>query len=243
MPTAGPFADSLVAGLQTETDVPYTELVTCGSGECEVPLDILAPEAGEALPTIVLLPGGPSSFADRRYLATMAAATAQRGAVVFLASYRSTATTNSIDDSIHDARCAVRFARSATSEYGGDPDRVVLVGHSYGSDLALRTGTQVEAETPDCLADAGGVPDAVVGLAGFNIRLADAPEVPPRVLLISGSDDRAAGRGEGSATDLRGAGFRAEYVELEGIDHFEIVEPADAPSVVDRILEIASAGG
>ena len=236
-PTAGPFADSLVAGLTTGTDVAYTRALPCGAGECEVPLDVLAPEAGEALPTIVLLPGGPAGLVERRYLATLAAAVAQRGAVVFLAGYRSEVTGDSMDESLLDVRCAIRFARSTTGDYGGDPDRLVLVGHSYGSLLALQTAPDGEAETPGCLADDNGIPDAVVGMAGFGFVLPDTIDAQPPILLISGSQDDAAAGGEGAAQRLRDAGFEAEYVELEGIDHFEIVSPTIAPSVLDLIFD------
>lgn len=236
-PTAGPFADSLIAGLRTETDVPYTQALPCGAGECEVPLDVLAPEAGEALPTIVLLPGGPAGFVERRYMEHLAAAAAQRGAVVFLAAYRSEVTGNSMDENLHDVTCAIRFARSTTADYGGDPDRLLLVGHSFGSLLALQTAADGEVETPGCLADDSGSPGAVVGMAGFGFVVSDTIDVQPPILLISGSEDPAAESGEGSAQRLRDGGFEAEYVELEGLDHFEIVDPAVASSVLDMIFD------
>jgi acetyl esterase/lipase len=240
LPTAGAFPSSVVAGLQTETDVPFTTALPCAAGECEVPLDILAPETGEALPTIVLLPGGPTSFTNRRYVENLAAGLAQRGAVVFLATYRSIDTGNSIEGSMHDVRCAVRYARSRTGDYGGDPERLVLVGHSYGSALALQTGVNGEAATAGCLADENGMPDAVVGLAGFLLDLSAVATSGPPLLLVSGSEDRAAAIGQGVADELSGAGFEAAYVELEGIDHPRIVEPADAPHVIDLILDAAS---
>ena len=112
-----------------------------------MPLDVLAPEDGDALPTIVLLPGGPGAFEDRRYLETLAAELAQRGAVVFLATYRSEATGDTTDAGLSDVRCAIRVARSRTGEFGGDPDRLVLAGHSFGSSLALETAANAEAET------------------------------------------------------------------------------------------------
>ena len=237
LPTAGPFPDALVEGLRSETDLAYTQPLPCDRGECEVPLDVLVPEGGEALPTIVLLPGGPAGFVERRYMEDLAAAAAQRGAVVFLASYRSQVTGNSMDENLHDVRCAIRFARSMTADYGGDPTRLVLVGHSYGSTLALQTAADAEAETPGCLADDNGIPDAVVGMAGFGFVLPATFDVQPPILLISGSEDPASERGEGAAQRLRDGGFEAEYVQLEGIHHIEIVDPTVAPSVVDMIFD------
>ena len=245
VPTAGAFPDGLVTGLRVETDVPYTDPLPCGAGECTVPLDILAPEDGDALPTIVLLPGGPGAFHERRYLETLATELAQRDAVVFLATYRSEATGSSADTSLSDVRCAIRYARSRTGDFGGDPDRLVLVGHSFGSHLALGTAANADADadTPGCLADAPGNPDAAVGLAGFLFAVDDPADADISFLLMSGSDDPAAAMGEASAEELRLAGFEAEYVELEGIDHFEIVDPGVTPEVVDRILEMSETAG
>lgn len=48
------------------------------------------------------------------------------------------------------------------------------------------------------------------------------------------------GFGEGTAADLRNAGFEAAYVELEGMDHSEIVAPDEAPSVIDLIFGVIS---
>ena len=185
----------LVTGLHVETDVPYTDPLPCEVGECTVPLDILAPEEGDALPTIVLLPGGPGAFHERRYLEALATELAQRDAVVFLATYRSEATGSSADTSVSDVRCAIRYARSRTGEFGGDPDRLVLVGHSFGSHLALGTAANADADTPGCLADAPGNPDAAVGLAGFLFAVDDPADADLSFLLMSGSDDPAAAMG------------------------------------------------
>jgi acetyl esterase/lipase len=243
MPTAGAFPEALVAGLHVETDVPFADPLPCGAGECAVPLDILAPEDGDAMPTIVLLPGGPGAFHERRYLEALATELARRDAVVFLATYRSDATGNSTDTSRTDVRCAIQFARSRTGELGGDPDRLTLVGHSFGSNLALGTAANVDAAAPGCLADAPGVPDGAVGLSGFLFAVDDPVDADLPFLLMSGSDDPAAEMGEASAEELRLAGFEAEYVELEGIDHFEIVDPEVTPEVVDRILELSETAG
>jgi len=72
-PTIGPFAADAVEGLRTETDITFTEVTECGGTPCTVPGDVLAPSEGTDLPTIVLLNGGGTAFADRRYQAPLAA--------------------------------------------------------------------------------------------------------------------------------------------------------------------------
>lgn len=242
-PGAGAFPADLVEGLRTEVDVSFTELVICGIHECAVPLDVLAPTDGAALPTIVVIPGGPPTFEQRRYMEQLAAELARQGAVVFLAVYRSPATGNRPSFSLPDVRCAVRYARSVTAEYGGDAQRVVLVGHSVGSGLALQTAVDPEADTPDCLADGDGIPESVVGLAGFRVSLNGAANEGPPMLLAAGALDSASAGGPDLADALVAAGFDAEYREFEGVDHPGIVDPEASPATIDLIFEAVELAG
>lgn len=244
-PSAGAFPADLVEGLRTEVDVPFTQLVSCGAGECAVPLDILAPTDGAELPTIVVLPGGPPPFEHRRYMEQFAAELARRGAVVFLAVYRSPASGHPEGLRLPDVRCAVRYARSHTAEYGGDPQRVILVGHSVGSDLALQTAVDPEGDTPDCLAEGDGIPESVVGLSGFQgVVLDGAADEGPPMLLAWGTADEVYGEGGQELTDaLIAAGFDAEYREFEGVDHPGIVDPEVTPGAVDLVFEAVTLAG
>lgn len=234
---AGSFPATLVGILVTETDVVFMDPVACADRpDCLVPLDILAPLNGEALPTIVLVPGGPGLFGERRYLEGLAAALADRGAVVFLTAYRSPATSDTTDETDNDLRCAIRYARSVTADFGGDPDRLVLAGHSFGSSAALRIATEGDTDATGCRADGSAVPDTVLAMAGFSVDLAVAGEPGPPIQMVAGSDDPESGSGETTAQELRDAGFSAEYQELEGINHFEIIEPDTNPIIVDLIF-------
>jgi acetyl esterase/lipase len=242
--SAGPFPASIAAGLRTEVDVLYTDVEGCGGwGDCTVPLDILAPTATAGLPTVVLLHGGPVPFHERRYLDVLAAGIARRGAVVFLASYRSGATGNPVTDSIEDVTCAVRYARSVTEQYGGDPSRVVLVGHSIGGDLALSTAVNAETETPDCLAEGDGRPEAAVALAavaqaGLQAMLGDASAPGPPIFMAGGADDVvAATMGPAALEALKAAGFEAEFQEFPATSHESIVDPAESPATLDLIFK------
>jgi acetyl esterase/lipase len=209
-----------------------------------VPLDILAPTDAAGLPTVVLLHGGPDHFLFRRYLDRLAAETARRGAVVFLASYRSSATSNPVTDSVDDVTCAIRFARSVTEDYGGDPASVVLVGHSYGSELALMTAVSPETETPDCLAEGDGRPEAAVGLAGFGAGLADlgaalgtAAAPGPPIFMAGGADDLASVMGPGALEALKAARIDAELQEFPATSHDSSVDPAASPATLDLIFK------
>jgi len=242
-PPAGSFDLALVDGLRATVDTPFTQVVDCAGRDCVVPLDVLAPITGEGLPTIVLLPGGPVAFEKRRYMDRLSAALARRGAVVFLTTYRSAVTGNApeLDDTLHDVRCSVRYARSVTDEYGGDPSKVLLVGHSVGSKLALQTAVSSESATPGCLADGDGVPEGVVGLAGFDVSFDDTADSGPPMLLVGVPDDPYGAEGAATAEELRAQGFEAEYREFAETSHNQLVDPKMKPEVVDVIFEVVSA--
>ena len=235
----GPFSPDVAEGLRTDIDVPFTDTVDCSGRDCTLPLDVLAPSTGTGLPTIVLLPGGPAPFDARRYLDALAGALARRGAIVFLTSYRSAATSNSRADSIQDVRCAVRFARAVTGDYGGDSDRAVLVGHSLAGDLALTAAIEPETDTPGCLHDGNATPDAVVGLApDYDVTIPDSLDAVPPVMLASGSNDPGSTRGADVAQLLIDAGRQAEYREFADTTHVQLIDPAITPGVVDLVFEV-----
>jgi dienelactone hydrolase len=230
----GPFPADAVDGLRTEPDIVYTDDVDCGGPLCRVPGDVLAPADASDAPTVVMLGGGATPFAERRYQQDLAVALSERGAVVFLLSYRSAATGNYDSDSFNDARCAVNFARATAAEYGGDPARVVVVGHSMGGMLGLDIATQPEEDGEGCLADGSGKPDGVIGLGAPRPRsMATADDAAPLWLFAGDAD----GDAEGSAQRLRDEGYDAEAVELPGVTHEGITDPAAAPEIVDLIMD------
>jgi len=168
----------------------------------------------------------------------LAAAIAGRGGVVFLTSYRSRITGDSETESLLDVRCAIKFARQNTINYGGDPDNVVLVGHSFGSFLAIQTAVNTDVETPHCLAEGDGVPEAVIGLSSFNPNVTGDATSGPSILLVGGSLDPQSQPGAETAQNLVDAGFAAEYLELDGVTHEAMVDPS-TPGVLDAIFGAA----
>jgi predicted esterase len=230
----GPFPGELVDGLRTDPDVLYTGVTECGGTPCRVPGDVIAPAEGTDLPTIVLLNGGGKLFSERRYQAPLAVELAKRGAVVFLIAYRGISTANYDSDSISDARCAVRYARAHTAEYGGDPTRVLLVGHSQGGFMGLQIAVEPEEEAEACPSEGSGKPDGVVALGAPRPPLGEADASAPPMWLYAGSEDTV---GKADTEQLVEHGFDAEGRILPGITHDEITDPAAAPEIVDLIIE------
>jgi acetyl esterase/lipase len=149
-------------------------------------------------------------------------------------SYRSAVTGNYDSATFNDLRCAVRYARASTEQYGGDPDRVVVVGHSQGGFTALGVAIEPEQEAEACLADGNGKPDGVVALGSPSPSLRDAGDSAPPIWLFAGSQD---GDAEGTAERLREAGFDAEAQELPGVTHPGITDPVANPEIVDLIFD------
>jgi acetyl esterase/lipase len=133
-----------------------------------------------------------------------------------------------------DFKRAVTFAREHAPQYGGDPSRTIVLGHSAGGHLAL----WVAAEIPDLIAVIGLAPvaslhqtlsdNAVAGLMGgtpaqFPDRYAYAdparPTTVPRVLI------------HGTADDIVPIALSRDYaapsrlIEIPGADHFAVIDP------------------
>ena len=234
-PLLGAFPDDQVDGLRTEADVFYTDVVDCGASECRVPGDVLAPADAASLPTVVLLNGGGKLFTERRYQAPLAVELANRGAVVFLIAYRGFSTGSYSDqDSWSDARCAIRYARAHTQDYGGDPSRVVVVGHSQGGLMGLDIAIHAEEEAEGCLAGGSAIPDGVIALGTPRPSLHDAAESAPPLWLFSGSEDRPV---EVYADLLRGRGYDVTARVLPGVTHDGITDPDATPEIVELIVD------
>ncbi|HYI67654.1 MAG TPA: alpha/beta hydrolase, partial [Candidatus Limnocylindrales bacterium] len=174
-------------------------------------------------------------FTERRYQAPLAVELAKRGAVVFLVAYRGMSTGSYSDqDSWSDARCAIRYARAHAEDYGGDPSRVVVVGHSQGGLMGLDIALHPEEEAEACLAGGSAIPNGVIALGSPRPSLHGAAESAPPMWLYSGSEDTIAGNW---AEELRHRGFDAEAQVLPGVTHDGITDPFAAPEIVDLIVE------
>jgi acetyl esterase/lipase len=165
---------------------------------------------------------------------------------------------------VEDAAAALHWVRENVARYGGDPNRIVLVGHSAGAHIAMLAALDpeyTEAASFDRRAIRG-----VVGLAGpygfdnFNqpllrnvfgqaaepmatmpVHYAD-PEGPP-ILLLHGDRDRrvpsfSSTRMYAVAT---GAGQQAEVKIYPGVDHpgimqaLAIARRAEVPVLADTV--------
>jgi acetyl esterase/lipase len=202
-------------------------------------MDIYAPKDAQAVPVVVLVPGGPFCFGNRHYLANLAAAMADEGLLVLDIDHRSSATSDTEADAQRDLACAIAWARDHATEYGGDPSRVVAAGHSYGGYLLMRS----LLDGPDAASCDGRrtLPDAYVSLGKIRVERpvpAGATSDVPLTLVIGTLDDEYS-----LARDFHDAlvtaGYDVTLVVAEGADHDSVIDGRRSVPTIPAILEAA----
>lgn len=116
-------------------DKTYTQ-----GGESRHRLDVYAPGDGHDRPIVVWIHGGAWQFGDKSQVQTKPAAFNDRGYVFVSANYRFHPAVTYKDQGDDVAR-AIRWVRDHAGEYGGDPGRIFLMGHSAGAHLAALVAT------------------------------------------------------------------------------------------------------
>lgn len=220
--------------------------------ERRLDLDVYTPVGARGRPPVVVFfYGGRWSGgapADYRFVGQ---ALASRGFVAVLPDYRHYPAVR-FPEFVHDAARAVRWTREQVARYGGDPDRIFVMGHSSGAHLAAML-----ALNPEYLAREGlkrSVLKGMIGLAGPYdfLPLTDAdlrdmfgpPERfeqsqpvtfvdgdNPPLLLLHGKDDATVGvhNTRNLAAAVARAGGAVETVIYPRMSHAWIVATLAAP--------------
>ncbi|MGZ4612515.1 MAG: hypothetical protein ACXV1K_04985 [Kineosporiaceae bacterium] len=153
-PTGTPAASPSSAVTEV-TDITYG---ATGALTAPEQLDVYAPAKSGTRPVVVMFHGwGPGlvSKADYRAQATRVAA---QGFVVFVANWgglvggtpAGVPTPSQYHAYASEGACAVAFARRHAAEYGGDPNSLILFGHSGGANLAGGIAFTRPSPTPGC---------------------------------------------------------------------------------------------
>ncbi len=145
------------------SDVPYGM-----AGGAPLLLDILWPASlpRTPMPAVIEIHGG--GWAEGEKDALRNRFLAERGYFTVSISYRLSSEAI-FPAQAHDAKAAVRWLRAHASEYGVDPDRVGVWGHSAGGHLAALLGTSadvVELEGDSGWAGCSSRVQAVVDICG-----------------------------------------------------------------------------
>jgi len=243
------------ASRRVASDIPY------GAGPRRQ-LDVYAPvaEAKRPLPVIMFIYGGSWASGTREGYHFAARALSAAGFLTVVPDYRLVPEVR-FPGFLDDCAAAFRWVRAHAQEYGGDPDRIVLVGHSAGAYNAAMLALDPQLLGADRAAVKG-----FAGLAGpydflpFNgsvvtktfgawprpeetqpIHYADA-SAPP-VLLLHGGEDGTVWPKNSINLDkkLRAAGVPSELKLYRTLGHVGIVTAlarpfrGDAPVLADIV--------
>jgi len=233
------------SGYRKTSDIAY------GSDRRQV-LDVYVPAAAspEPRPVVVFFYGGSWQNGDRGNYLFVAQALTSRGYVAVLPDYRTYPET-AFPGFVNDAAAATRWTRDHAHEFGGDPSRLFVMGHSAGAHLAalIATNPRYLASQSMSKADLRGV----IGLAGpydflpiVDRTLLDVFPVAtraesqpinyvtghePPMFLAAGTDDTVVdpGNTDRLAAMLRKHGDSVEVRHYDGFSHIRIVSALALP--------------
>ena len=128
----------LAAGQTLTPDVPYVD-----DGHARHVLDIYVPEnavateptAAASLPVVFWIHGGGWQVGDKRDVGLKPQVLTERGFVFVSTNYRLLPDVD-METLTDDVAAALGWVHTHISEYGGDPNRIVVGGHSAGAQLA-----------------------------------------------------------------------------------------------------------
>lgn len=133
-------------------------------------LDVYSPKEAQDRPVVVFFYGGSWTAGSRGLYRFVGAALAERGIVTVLPDYRLYPHVK-FPQFVDDGALAVAWVQEHAHEFGGDPRRIVLMGHSAGGHEAAFL-----AYDRQLLQKAGARPEWIVGLVGLSGPYALAPD-------------------------------------------------------------------
>jgi len=125
-------------------------------------LDVYAPRKAEGAPVVVFFYPGRWSMGDKADYRFVAEGLVSRGIVAVLPNYRLYPKVL-FPAFVEDAAQAVRWTHEHIAEYGGDPDKLFVMGHSSGAHLAA-----LLALDDTYLKAVGGDPSWLRGMIGLS---------------------------------------------------------------------------
>jgi acetyl esterase/lipase len=133
-------------------------------------LDVYSPKDAKDRPVVVFFYGGSWTVGSRGLYRFVGAALAERGIIAVLPDYRLYPQVK-FPLFLDDGALAVAWVQKHVQEFGGDPQRIVLMGHSAGGHEAAFL-----AYDRQLLQKAGARPEWIVGLVGLSGPYALEPD-------------------------------------------------------------------
>src|SRR5256885_6654898 len=123
-------AASAQTKLNVTRDIPYAE-----PADPRQKVDIYAPEGAKNLPVVFWIHGGGWQAGDRTSIQAKPQAFVDKGFVFVSTGYRLLPDVD-MGTIFRDVAKAVRWVHDHIAEHGGDPERILVMGHSAGAQLA-----------------------------------------------------------------------------------------------------------
>ncbi len=169
-------------------NIPYGDAFQQVSDRC---LDLVVPNGGENLPSVILVHGGSWCTGNRKLKDVQATAEwlAGQGIIAAPLDYRLVPKV-SILDQISDVASGVAWLYRHVAEYGGDPKRIYLLGHSSGAHVCAMAAC--DRRFLAHLSVPSNVPAGIIGLAGmYDVRDLEKVTTPigrPAVMFLFKAD-------------------------------------------------------
>lgn len=193
-------------------------------------LDVYVPTEGTNLPVVIWFHGGSFSAGDKKEVHRKPQAFVDKRFVFVSVNYRLLPQVR-VKQIAEDAAKAIRWTHDHVNDYGGDPDRIIVMGHSAGKQLAALVCTDesyLKGEGLSFSIIKGCVPvDGFFGTGKDKSGLMPATHVgkekniPPFLLLHPADAPQAS---EAFAKLLQAAGVSARAYSAGGKDHASINE-------------------
>jgi acetyl esterase/lipase len=235
-------------------------------------VEIVTPDlpAPQPLPVVIFFHGGAWNSGSPGDYHFVGRTFARAGYAVVLAGYRLTPD-GAYPHMLEDGAKAAAWTRANIARFGGDPERVFLMGHSAGAHTAAMLSLERQWLGREGLPD--GFVKGMVGLSGpydflpFTTDSARAAfgkvadpavtqpvrfargDAAPMLLLTGSADTTVKPRNTAAlAAAIRAAGGSAEAVTVDGADHSDTVMKLAAPfsrdrRVLDPVLAFLAAHG
>ena len=148
-------------------------------------LDVCRPKSATAAPVIVFFYGGGWRSGSKRTYRYVAKALARRGYVAVLPDYRIYPQAR-YPDFLDDGAQAVRWVKDNAKRFGGDPQKIFLMGHSAGAHIAAMLALDAT-----WLQKVGLAPGRdIAGLIGVSGAYDFLPVRDPDLRIIFGGENR-----------------------------------------------------
>jgi acetyl esterase/lipase len=211
-----------VGGLGTVRGVAATPDLEFDA-EHHLSLDVYAPKTAAAAPVVVFFYGGSWEGGKRRWYRYVGDSLASNGIVAIIPDYRKFPDVR-FPEFMRDAARAVAWARDHAREFGGDPARLFVMGHSAGGQMAA-----LLAADKRYLAEVGMRPRDLSGMIGVAGAYAFLPFVDNEAHIFG---DDARGRYDSQPINFID-GDEPPMLLLQGTDDDE-VPPHNAEVVAER---------